>query len=88
MPFSRTAFLTAPIWRLAFHGFGAYSQEPPKTTSPRIDTARAGLAVMAVTARLGPARNLKSQCAPFLVADTDGFLHFGKEDFSVADASG
>jgi cation diffusion facilitator CzcD-associated flavoprotein CzcO len=49
--------------------------------------ARAGLAVMAVTARLGPARNLKSQCAAFLVPNTDRFFHLAKEDFSVADIS-
>ncbi len=50
-------------------------------------TTHAGLAMMAVTARLGPARNLKSKCAPFLIPDTDGFLHLGQEDFPVADAS-
>jgi hypothetical protein len=42
-----------------------------------VHTARAGLAMMAVTARLGPARNLKGQCAAFLVPNTDGFFHFG-----------
>jgi hypothetical protein len=54
----------------------------------RAHTTHAGLAVMAVTARLGPARNLECQCAPFLVSDPDGFFHFGQEDFSVADISG
>src|SRR5882757_3972894 len=47
-------------------------------------TTHAGLAMMAVTARLGPARNLKSKCAPYLIPDTDGFLHLGQEDFPVA----
>jgi hypothetical protein len=82
------AFFRAPIWRLAFPGFGEYTRAPRKTACLPRHTTRAGLAVMAVTARLGPARNLKSQCAPFLVADTDSFFHLGKEDFPVANASG
>src|ERR1700730_10797936 len=69
----------SPEWRFSARQSGDWRS--------RSDTNRAGLAVMAVTARLGPARNLKSQCAPFLVADTDRFFHLAKEDFSVADIS-
>src|SRR6202165_6275553 len=54
----------------------------------RVHMTHAGLAAMAVTARLGPAPNLKSQSAAFLVPDTDGLFHLGEEDFSVADISG